>query len=68
MIRGWEGLGGGSSILEFGWGTGGGYHIFPTFCSGFVLLLIALSWLISDSLFCLFHCPFFAFLVSGPFN
>ena len=34
----------------------------------FVLLLIVLSWLVHDSLLCLFHCSFLAFFVSGPFN
>ena len=34
----------------------------------FVLLLIVLSWLVHDSLFCLFHCSFFALFVSGPLN
>ena len=35
---------------------------------GGLLLLIALSWLVHDSLFCLFHCSFLAFFASGPFN
>ena len=48
--------------------TGGGYHIFPIFCTVFVLLLIILSWLVHDSLLCLFHCSFFAFFVSASFN
>ena len=26
------------------------------------------SWLVHDSFLCLFHCSFFAFFVSGPFN
>ena len=51
-----------------GRGTGGGYHVFSIFCSVFVLLLIALSWLVHDSLFCLFQCSFFPFFLSGPFN
>ena len=59
MVHLCEGLGG---------GTGGGYHIFSIFCYVFVLLLIVLSWLVHDSLLCLFHCSFFAFFVSGPFN
>ena len=42
--------------------------IFFLFFVVFVLLLIAVSWLVHDSLFCLFHCSFFAFFVSGPFN
>ena len=41
---------------------------FSIFCSDFVLLLIALSWLVHDSFCCLFHCSFFAFFISGPFN
>ena len=49
-------------------GQGGGYHTFSIFCSVFVLLLIAFSWLVHDTLFCLFHCFFFTFFVSGPFN
>ena len=43
-------LGGCSFMLEFGWGDReGGYHIF----SVFMMLLIFLSWLVHDSLFCL---------------
>ena len=55
-------------MLGFGWGTGGGYHIFSKFFSVFVLLLIVLSWLAHDTLLCLFNCSCFAFFVSGPFN
>ena len=51
-----------------GGGPGGGYHIFSIFRSVFVLLLIVFSWLVHDSLLCLFQCSFFAFFVSGPFN
>ena len=71
-------LGVGSFILGFGGGGGGrgqgggrgegargGYHIFSIFCSVFVMLSIALSCLAHDSLICLFHSSFFAFLVSG---
>ena len=49
-------------------GTGGGFQIFSIFCSAFMLLLIVLSWLVHDSLFCLSNCSFFAFFLSGPFN
>ena len=34
----------------------------------FFVLLIVLSWLVHYSLLRLFHCSFFAFFVSGPFN
>ena len=61
-------VGGGSFMLGFGWGKGAGYQIFSTFCSVLVLLLIVLSWLVHDSLLCLCHRSFFAFVVSGPFN
>ena len=67
VMGGWEGWGVVHLSQGLGGGTGGGY-IFSIFCSVFVLLLIALSWLVHDSLFCLFHCSFFAFFVSGPFN
>ena len=53
-------LGASSFILGFGWGDRGGYHIFSIFCSVFVLLLTVLSWLVHDSLLCLFHCSIFA--------
>ena len=43
IMGGWEGWGGGSLILRFGLGAGGGYHNFYFFCSVFVLLLIVLS-------------------------
>ena len=60
-------VGGGSFMLGFGWGDGVGITVFLFFVV-FVLLLIVLSWLVHDSLLCLFHCSFFAFFVSGPFN
>ena len=46
IMGGWEGWGregGGSFMLEVGWGTGVGYHIFSIFCSAIVRLLIVLS-------------------------
>ena len=49
-------------------GTGGGFQFFSIFCSVFALLLFVFSWLVHDSLLCLFHCSLFAFFVSGPFN
>ena len=62
-------LEGGSFMLGFGWGDRGWVsYFFSIFCSVFVLLLIVLSWLLHDSLLCLFHCSFFAFFFSGPFN
>ena len=48
-------------------GGGGGQGVVIFFLS-FVLLLIVLSWLVHDSLLCLFHCFFFAFFISGAFN
>ena len=55
-------------MLKFGWGDRDVYHIFSIFFSVFVLLVIVLSWLVHDSLLCLFNCSFFAFFVCGPFN
>ena len=49
-------------------GQGVGYYIFSIFCFLFVLLLMVLLWLVYDSGLCLFHCSFFGFFVSGPFN
>ena len=58
-------LGGCSFMLEFGWwDREGGYHIF----SVFVMLLIFLSWLVHDSLLCLFNCSFFTSFASVLFN
>ena len=44
-------VGGGSFMLKFGWGERGwvSYFLFSFFCSVFVFLLIALSWLLRDS-------------------
>ena len=47
---------------------GVGIIFFSIFCSVFVVLLIVLSWLVHESLLCLFHCSFSAFFVSGPCN
>ena len=49
-------------------GQGVGIIFFLFFFSVFVLLLIVVSWLVHDSLLCLFNCSFFGFFVSGPFN
>ena len=69
VMEGMGRLGAISFMLGFVWRTGGGYHIFFLFFVLFLLLLlIVLSWLVHDSLFCLFHCSFFAFSVCGPFN
>ena len=46
----------------------GGQLVGIIFFSVFVLLLIALLWLVHDSLLRLFNCSYFAFFVSGPFN
>ena len=61
-------LGGGSFMLGFGWNGRGWVSYFFHFFVVFLLLLIVLSWLVHDSLLCLFHCSFFAFFLSGPFN
>ena len=37
---------------------------FLFFCSVFVLFLTVFSWLVHATLFCPFHCSFFAFFVS----
>ena len=67
VMREWEGWG----VVDFCYSLGGvtrvGYHIFSVFYV-FVLLLIVLSWVVHDSLLCVFHCSFFAFFVSGPLN
>ena len=62
-------VGAGSFMLRFGEDSEDREWVsyFLNFCSVFVLLLI-LSWLVHDSLLCLFHCSFFAFFDSGPFN
>ena len=44
------------------------YFFYFFFFSVFVLLVIVLSWLVHDSLLCLFNCSFFALFVCGPFN
>ena len=61
VMRVW--VGGGSFMLGFGWGgTGAGCHNFSIFCSVFMLLFIALSWLVHDSLFCLVSLFLFCIL------
>ena len=54
VMGGWEGCGVVHLCQGLGGGTGGGYHTFSIDCSDFVLLLIILSWLVHDSLLCLF--------------
>ena len=49
-------------------GQGVGIMFFLFFYSVFVLVLVVLSWLVHDSLLCLFRCSFLAFFISGPFN
>ena len=43
-------------------GTGGWYHIFSIFYLFLCCCLIVLSWLVHDSLLCLFNCSLFCFL------
>ena len=59
-------LGGGSFMLGFWWGTRGWVSYFFYFLFCFCAVLIILSWLIHDSLLCLFHSSFLnsLFLVS----
>ena len=61
LLRKWWGYAkvGWVVMLGFGWGIMGGYHIFSTFCSVFVLLLIVISWLVHDSCFVCFYVLFF---------
>ena len=61
-------LGGGSSILGFGWGDKGWLLYFSYFLFWFCAVVNCSLMAGTYSLFCLFHCPFFAFFVSGPFN
>ena len=60
FILGFFFLGGGEAV--------GGYHMFPIFCSVFMLLLVFLSYLVHHSKLCFFHCSFFAFFLSGTSN
>ena len=68
VMGGWEGWGWFIYVRVWVGGQGVGIIFFLFFFSVFVLLLIVLSWLVHDSLLCLFNCSFFAFFVSGPFN
>ena len=57
-------VGGGSFMSRFGWGDRGWVSYFFLF----FVLLIVFSWLVHNSLLCLFDCSFYAFFVSGPFS
>ena len=59
-------VGGGSFMLGFGWGDRGWVSCFFYFL--FCFCAVVLSWLVDDSLLCLFQCSFFTFFVSGPFK
>ena len=53
-------------MIGFGWGDGVDIIFFSVF-PFFVLLLIVFHGWYMIACLCLFHCSFFAFLVSGPF-
>ena len=67
MMGEWEGWGGGSFMLGFGWGDRGWISYFFHFLFCFYAV-VNCSFMVCTWLLCLFHCSFFAFFVSGPFN